>query len=155
MSCPNMSSWIFWPLAVTRWQYSCTNGHDRSSCRGSLVLVVCVCVCVCACVFAAASRWGREGGLGVHLAVWLEVPLEAEEDGHLQEAQVEVPHGATGEDRTSSHLCFRVFSGEREWDADKLNVNNGIWDTLHCQKHMVSSAFHPMWFFLFSHVLPV
>ena len=64
------------------------------------------------CVFAAASRRGRAGRLGVCLAVRVEVPLEAEEDGQLQETQMEVPHGAVGEDGTCSHLCPRVFSGE-------------------------------------------
>lgn len=56
-------------------------------------------------VFTAASRRGGEGGLGVRLAFWLEVPPQAQEDGQLQEAQVEAPHGAAGEDRTGSHFC--------------------------------------------------
>lgn len=63
-------------------------------------------------VFTAASRRGWKGGLGVRLAFWLEVPPQAQEDGQLQEAQVEAPHGAAGKDRTGSHLCPWVFSGE-------------------------------------------
>lgn len=41
--------------------------------------------------------------MGVRLPV-REVPPEDEEDGQLQKAQVEVSHGAAGEDRTCSHL---------------------------------------------------
>lgn len=71
-------------------------------------------VCVCVCVITAAARRDGEGGLGVRLAVRLEVPPEAEEDGQLQAAQVEVSHGAAGEDGAGGHLCPGVFSGERE-----------------------------------------
>lgn len=63
-------------------------------------------------MLTAASRRDGEGGLGVRLAVRLEVPPEAQEDGQLQEAQVEAPHGAAGEDGAGSHLCSGVFSGE-------------------------------------------
>ena len=69
---------------------------------------------MCVCVIAAASRRDGEGGLGVRLAVRLEVPPEAEEDGQLQAAQVEVSHGAAGEDGAGGHLCPGVFPGERE-----------------------------------------
>lgn len=57
--------------------------------------------------------------MGVCLAVRLEVPLEAKEDGQLQEAQVEMPHGAAGEDGTGCHLCSGVFSGEEEKQAEE------------------------------------
>lgn len=68
----------------------------------------------CECVFTAASGRGREGGLGVRFTVRLEVPSEAEKDGQFQETQVEVPHGAAGEDGAVCHLCSGVFSGEEE-----------------------------------------
>lgn len=71
-----------------------------------------ICLRVHVFVFPAASRWGREGRLGVRLPV-REVPPEGEEDGQLQKAQVEVSHGAAGEDRTCSHLRSWVFSGTR------------------------------------------
>lgn len=50
--------------------------------------------------------------MGVRLVVRMELPPEAPENGQLQEAQVEVPHGAAGEDWTGGHLCSGVFSGE-------------------------------------------
>lgn len=75
-------------------------------------------------MFTAASGRDREGGLGVRFAVWLEVPPEAEEDGQFQEAQVEVPHGAAGEDRAGCHLCSGVFSGEEEIKEPPLDSSH-------------------------------
>lgn len=69
------------------------------------------------CVLAAASGRLGQGRLGVRIPVRLEVPSEAAEDGQLQEAQVEVPHGAAGEDRTGGYLCSGVFSGESTFTA--------------------------------------
>lgn len=61
--------------------------------------------------------------MGVRLPVW-EVPPEDEEDGQLQEAQVEVPNGAAGEDGTGSHFCTGVFSGERTQHKVPVIVSN-------------------------------
>lgn len=75
--------------------------------------------------------------MGVRVTVWLEVPPEAEEDGQFQEAQVEVPHGAAGEDGACRHLCSGVFSGESEAPLDFIGSHseNKVYNNMSFRMH--------------------